>query len=135
MHFAFPQKVLFKHCDPAGIVFYPRFFEMINDAVEALFSDALGWAFEDMHPAAGVPTAEFNVRFKRPCRHGDQLVLHLNLTRLGRSSLALTTRALRGDDLCFEADQVLVHIDAQGRPAPWPERIRTVIAEMMGKTS
>ena len=46
MHFTYKQKVLFKHCDPAGIVFYPRFFEMINDAVEALFSDVLNWPFE-----------------------------------------------------------------------------------------
>ena len=72
MHFEIPQKVLFKHCDPAGIVFYPRFFEMINDAVEALFSDMLGWPFEKMHPDSGVPTAEFKVRFKVPCRQGDQ---------------------------------------------------------------
>ncbi|MEL6103010.1 MAG: acyl-CoA thioesterase, partial [Pseudomonadota bacterium] len=28
MSFQFLQKVLFKHCDPAGIVFYPRYFEM-----------------------------------------------------------------------------------------------------------
>ena len=35
MSFTLTQKVLFKHCDPAGIVFYPRYFEMINDCVEA----------------------------------------------------------------------------------------------------
>ena len=35
--FTFLQKVQFKHYDPAGIVFYPRFIEMINDAVEAMF--------------------------------------------------------------------------------------------------
>jgi 4-hydroxybenzoyl-CoA thioesterase len=45
MHYQFFQKVLFKHCDPTGIVFYPRFFEMINDAVEAMFSDLLDRPF------------------------------------------------------------------------------------------
>ena len=44
--FTFLQKVQFKHCDPAGIVFYPRFIEMINDAVEAMFDEAIGWPFE-----------------------------------------------------------------------------------------
>jgi 4-hydroxybenzoyl-CoA thioesterase len=39
MAFVMNQKVLFKHCDPAGVVFYPRYFEMINDCVEALFDD------------------------------------------------------------------------------------------------
>src|SRR5260370_493059 len=30
-------QVLFRHCDPAGIVFYPRYFEMVNDLVEEWF--------------------------------------------------------------------------------------------------
>ena len=131
MHFTFPQKVLFKHCDPAGIVFYPRFFEMINDAVETMFGDVFGWPFEDMHPDAGVPTAGFNVRFRQPCLHGDQLDLHLTLTRLGGSSLSLTTRAVRQDAVCFEADQTLVCVGGDGRPAPWPEHVRAKIEELM----
>ena len=131
MHFTFPQKVLFKHCDPAGIVFYPRFFEMINDAVEAMFSDLLGWPFEDIHPTGGVPTAAFNVQFKTPCRHGDHLELHLSLTRLGNSSLSLTTRAMRQGDLCLEAEQTLVCVDHDGRPTPWPKHVRTTIKDLM----
>ena len=34
--FTAEMTVAFRHCDPAGIVFYPRYFEMINDFVEAL---------------------------------------------------------------------------------------------------
>ncbi|MEM9342616.1 MAG: thioesterase family protein [Pseudomonadota bacterium] len=131
MHFQFPQKVLFKHCDPAGIVFYPRIFEMINDAVEALFSDVLEWPFEEIHPKAAVPTAEFNVRFKAPCRHGDHLVLGLQLTRLGRASLSLTTTARRDNTVCFEADQVLVCVGPDGRPVAWPKAVRETITSLM----
>ena len=131
MHFSFPQKVLFKHCDPAGIVFYPRFFEMINDVVEAMFTDAFGWPFEAMHPEYGVPTAEFNVRFKTPCRHGDQLVLGVDLKRLGRSSLSLTTTARRAEQVCFEADQLLVCVNHNGRPTSWPETVRAKIISLM----
>lgn len=130
MHFAYPQKVLFKHCDPAGIVFYPRFFEMINDAVEALFGDVLCWPLDEMHPEAGVPTAAFNVRFLHPCRHGDQLDLQVTFDRLGRSSLTLTTRAMRGDTPCFEAEQVLVCVKG-GAPSPWPDPVRRKITELM----
>lgn len=131
MHYRYPQKVLFKHCDPAGIVFYPRYFEMISDAVESLFSDVLGWPFESMHPDASVPTASFNVRFKQPCRHGDQLELRVTLTHLGRSSLSLTTQATRAQQMCFEAEQVLVCVDDKGRPAPWPEHVASKIKDVM----
>ena len=33
MTFTTQRKVRFQHCDPAGIVFYPRYFEMINSVV------------------------------------------------------------------------------------------------------
>ena len=56
-HFSFPQSILFKHCDPAGIGFYPRYVEIINDAVEALFGDFLGWTFAEIVKTGGVPTA------------------------------------------------------------------------------
>ncbi len=131
MHFSFPQKVLFKHCDPAGIVLSPRFFEMISDAVDALFNDPLGWPFHDMHPEAGVPTTAFNRRSRLPCRHGDLLQLMRELTRLGKWSLSLTTRAFRRDVLCFEADQTLVCVGSEGQPMSWPADVRARIENLM----
>lgn len=80
---------------------------MINDAVELLSSDILGWPFETMHPDAGVPTVSFNMRFKQPCRHGNQLDLCVTLTHVGRSSLSLTTQATRAQQMPFKAKQVL----------------------------
>ncbi|NKX39414.1 acyl-CoA thioesterase [Tritonibacter mobilis] len=126
-----PQKVLFKHCDPAGIVFFPRYFEMMNDCVEGWFADVLGWPFEDMHQTAGVPTANIQTRFSAPSRHGDQLVLRLVVTRIGKTSLAYEMTATCGEELRFATETTLVHINAQGRPAPWPASIRTKIEKDM----
>jgi len=131
MVFRFPQKVLFKHCDPAGIVFYPRYFEMLNDAVEALFADVLLWPFEDIHPTGGVPTVAIDVVFKAPSRHGDQLILEIALKSLGRTSLGLQTTALAGDQVRFVANHTLVLVDGTGRPAPWPDAMRQKITEQM----
>ena len=39
------QVVRFGHCDPAGIVFFPRYFEMLNELVEDWFAQALGLPF------------------------------------------------------------------------------------------
>ena len=73
MVFTYPQNVLFKHCDPAGIVFYPRYFEMINDCVEAFFNDALATPFHRLIAAGGVPTVRIENEFVAPSRHGDRL--------------------------------------------------------------
>lgn len=130
-HFSYPQKVLFKHCDPAGIVFYPRFFEMINDAIEALFADLLDWPFEEIHRRGAVPTKGFEVEFIAPARHGDRLTLDITLLKLGRSSLALETRALAEGTLRFTAKQTLVHVGETLRPTPWPEPIRQRLTSLM----
>lgn len=127
MHFTFHQKVLFKHCDPAGIVFYPRYFEMINDAVEALFGDLLDWPFEEIHKTAAVPTASFKVDFKAPSRHGDHLELNLTLLRMGGSSLTLRTQAVAEGEMRFEAEQVLVCVNADGKPVRWPATLATKV--------
>lgn len=124
MRFVRPQKVKFKHCDPAGIVFYPRYFEMINDLVEAFFDDALDHPFEDLHRNGGVPTAEISVQFTAPSRHGDRLDLALTCTRLGRTSLGIETEATCAGARRFIATSTLVLIDAEGRPTPWPDPLR-----------
>lgn len=124
-------KVLFRHCDPAGIIFYPRYFEMVNDLVEAFFDAGLGWPIEEMLKTHAIPTAEIRLRFTAPSRHGDPLRLRVTVTRLGRSSMTLTFAAHSGDEQRFEGESTLVLTDRAGRPTPWPDAIRAIImAEM-----
>ena len=131
MHFRFPQKVLFKHCDPAQIVFYPRYFEMINDAVEAMFCDVIGWPFEKMHPESGVPTVATNVVFKAPSRHGDHLTIDITITALGGSSMTLDILAHEQGAARFEAAHTLVCIGLKGRPRKWPADIRATVEKII----
>lgn len=129
MAFFFAQKVLFKHCDPAGIVFYPRYFEMINDCVETFFDTALGFAFEDIHTHSAVPTAEISSRFLAPSRHGDHLEIRLDCRRIGNSSLALEITARCGDEARFAASATLVHVGLDGRPTAWPDGLRRALED------
>jgi 4-hydroxybenzoyl-CoA thioesterase len=134
MAFRFEQKILFKHCDPAGIVFYPRYFEMMNDAVEAWFDEALGLPFEAMHAETGVPTVTISADFTAPSRHGDRLVIELAPTRLGGTSVDLTLTAACGGETRFVARLTLVHVTlATMRPARWPEPQRGLIAAAIPK--
>tara|TARA_B110000503_G_C7036524_1_gene366336 strand:+ start:257 stop:667 length:411 start_codon:yes stop_codon:yes gene_type:complete len=123
--FTFPQKVLFKHCDPAGIVFFPRYFEMINDCVEAFFDDVIGVPYEEIHISAGVPTAEIRTQFKAPSRHGDRIALVLECVKVGRSSLDLSVIASSQDgEVRFVAESTLVYVNNVGRPTSWPVQIK-----------
>jgi 4-hydroxybenzoyl-CoA thioesterase len=129
MGFRFEQKILFKHCDPAGIVFYPRYFVMINDTVEAWFDEALGLPFEAMHAETGVPTVTITADFTAPSRHGDRLVIDLVPTRLGGTSVDLTLTASCAGETRFVCRLTLVNVALDTmRPARWPEPQRGLIA-------
>lgn len=119
--FTRPQKIRFKHCDPAGIVFYPRYFEMMNDTVEEFFEAVLGYPFHRMMQEAGVPTVAIQTEFHAPSRHGEALEITIEIKRVGRTSLTLAQSARCGGELRFGTELTLVHVDQTGAPAPWPE--------------
>ncbi len=124
MRFEYRQKILFRHCDPAGIVFYPRYFEMINDCVEAFFEAVPGLPFERLHRSGAVPTVAIDTVFKAPSRLGEQVVLALGCRRVGRSSLGLEITATCGGETRFETRSTLVHVDGAGKPVAWPQPVR-----------
>jgi 4-hydroxybenzoyl-CoA thioesterase len=125
MGFEFPQKILFKHCDPAGIVFYPRYFEMINDCVEHFFDEALNVPFQKLHENNGIPTAQIETKFAAPSHHGDTLILDLQIAKVGRSSATYRMTAKCGSQHRFETNATIVHIDTKGRSTPWPDALRS----------
>lgn len=118
-------QIEFNHCDPAGIVFYPRYFEMTNSVVENFFADVAGRSFAQMHleGKGGVPTVRIEANFVAPSRLGDKVTFGLELKKIGGSSLALTITGRMGDEVRMTADLTLVWIDDM-RAAPWPEDMR-----------
>ena len=47
--FARERLIRFSHCDPAGIVYFVNFFDMVGAVVEDWFRDAVGLPFQEMH--------------------------------------------------------------------------------------
>jgi len=120
--------VEFNHCDPAGIVFYPRYFEMTNSVVENFFADEAGHSFARMMAEGqGVPTARLETNFHAPSRLGDRLDFTLHVMRIGGASLGFTLTARCAQELRITADLTLVWVQS-GRPAPWPEALRHRLA-------
>lgn len=86
-YFIKTEKVKFKHIDFAGIVFYPRFLEMLNDLVEDWFEEALDRPFSKMHEVNGIPTVDLKVQFKKAARLGETIIKELYVKELRSSSL------------------------------------------------
>lgn len=82
--------VRFSHCDPAGIVYFPHYFDLFNGLIEDWYTEQLGeyakLILDDRH---GFPFVHIETDFKIPSRMGEHLDLTLLLERIGRSSLSV----------------------------------------------
>jgi 4-hydroxybenzoyl-CoA thioesterase len=124
--------IRFAHCDPAGIVFFPRYLAMFNDLVEDWCRDELGFTFADIHKGIGwgLPTVHLDVDYVAPSRIGDRLTASLTVLSIGTSSLRLgivLRDAKSGDRV--RAEMVVVLTDPGSMKAtPIPDALRTRIA-------
>ena len=120
--FEFKHPVLFQHCDPAGMVFYPRYFAMVNACVETWFADKLLVSFKRLHLELGlsVPTVSTQTNFCAPSRLGDLLVFQLHVEKLGSTSLRLKINVICDGQLRLTNDTTLVLIEQHtGSPSLW----------------
>jgi 4-hydroxybenzoyl-CoA thioesterase len=83
--------IRFSHCDPAGIVYFPRYFNMFNGLIEDWYTEELGFEYAKliMDSRYGFPTVHIECDFKIPSRIGDVIDLTLLIERVGRSSLGI----------------------------------------------
>lgn len=122
--------VRFEHCDAAGIMFYPRFFALVNEMVED-WSASLGYSFKALHidRRKGLPTVRIESEFVAPVRLGDVLRQSLRVEALGRSSLALKHIAAVSGGPVARFDQTIVFTDLTTmKSVPWPADLRAAIA-------
>lgn len=122
------QTVRFQHCDPAGIVFYPRYFEMLNLTVEHFFEQKVGWSFNGLHEKlnVSVPTVRIETDFTKVSWLEDRLDFELRITRIGRTSLGLNVTCLCNDEVRLKANITLVCVDfTQKNALPWPAPLRS----------
>lgn len=125
--FRLKRQVEFNHCDPAGIVFYPRYFEMISALTERFLADGIGYGWAEMirEDHHGTPLGEINVRFHAPSRLADVLQFSLTVNRLGRSSATLSIECHCGSEHRFSCTATVVYFGLDtGKAAPWPDAPR-----------
>ena len=133
MQFIKQEKVRFQHIDYAGIVFYPRFLEMLNGLVEDWFEEALERPFSKMHETNGIPTVDLKIQFKNAARLGEILTKKLWVKELKNSSI-LCGFAFENENnnLVLEGEVTLVNVafnvDRKGIKAePFSEEMKNKI--------
>jgi len=97
-------------CDPAGIVYFPRYFEYFDACTNALFESA-GLPKPDLlrtYGIIGIPLVEAHARYIAPSSFGDTLLVETRITEWKSSSFSVQHKLYRGEILAVEATEVRV---------------------------
>jgi len=126
------RMVRFSDCDPAGIVFYPQYFVMLNGLVEDWVSEGLGIDYHALiaERRIGLPTVRLEADFRAVSRMGDHVMLGLSVERLGSRSIALALRCFdpASDELRMQLKQVLVTTSLEShRAVEIPDDLRAAV--------
>ncbi|SKB81832.1 4-hydroxybenzoyl-CoA thioesterase [Soonwooa buanensis] len=133
MKFIKEQRIRFEHCDPAGIVFYPRYFEMLNGLMEDFFREVLDYPFENMHQDSGIPTVDIKTQFKSPAKLGDTISKSMYISKLGKTSCTYQYVFSLGDKTVLEGEGTIVFVSFENggiQPKDW-DKLRSKMEDYL----
>lgn len=129
--------VRFSHCDPAGIVYFPHYFNMFNGLIEDWYTEELGFEYAKliMGSRYGFPFVHIECDFKIPSRIGDVIDLTLLVERVGRSSLGIVIVCHRGGLERLRARMVTAMMSLEtGTAVQMPQPLRDAIDSYCERT-
>jgi 4-hydroxybenzoyl-CoA thioesterase len=115
-------------CDPARIVFNPRYFEWFDGCTAHVFA-AAGFSKASLferYRFAGWPLVETRAKFLKPSRFGETVIIESSVVEFRRSSFDVQHKLFNAGELAVEAFETRVwtvrHPDnaerLKGEPVP-----------------
>ena len=122
-------------CDPAGIVFFPRYFEMFDISTNNLLEAAAGMnkaAILRHYGILSIPLVETRAKFHASSSYGDKVRIESAFVELRRSSFDIAHKLMRGDQVAVESVETRVWV---GRHPDDPQRRKAqpIPAELIGR--
>ena len=104
-------KIAWAHCDPAGIVFNPRFFEFFDTNSWGLFEAALGinqHDFAKTYGIVGIALVDARGNFMKPIAFGDTVEIVSRVSEFRRASFDVEHRLINKGDVSVEGRETRV---------------------------
>ncbi len=127
MSFRTTISVRFQDVDAGGVLFFGRIFDYCHQAYEELIASS--GTDRARYFAGGdflVPIAHAEADYVRPIRHGEEVAVAIDVTRVGRASFRLRHRVTGpAGDLRVEAETIHAFVERKSmKPIPIPEPLR-----------
>ncbi|HOW71147.1 MAG TPA: thioesterase family protein [Phycisphaerae bacterium] len=118
-----PIRVRYAECDPMGFVHHSKYFEYFEMARTELLRST-GIRYRDLEDKGILfVVAKVECRFRRPARYDDDLLMKVQISRMGRARIDHRYELYRDGLLLCEATSVLACVDRQGQVIPIPPEI------------
>ena len=98
-------------CDPAGIVFNSRFFEMFDTSTWMLFEAALGVKPQELAATfniMGFPLVDARANFLKPAKFGDAIEIASRVSEFRRSSFDVEHKIMTDGQLLVDGGETRV---------------------------
>ncbi len=135
---------MFGDCDPAGIMYFPRFYDLFHQAMENWFGE-LGFPYAALiqERKIGFPAVRSGATFERPCAFGSLVYIEQRVAAMSTRSLTFDYRVLGADDQGKEREHArgetvtaLLDLDPASpgyrRARPIPDDLRAAIEVWLG---
>lgn len=102
------KRIEWGECDPAGIVYAPRYLDMFGENTILLFEHAglpKKRAMLKELGVAGFPMLDVSARFRRPTAYGDEVTIESDAPQFGGSSFVIEHRLLHEGHVCVECTE------------------------------
>lgn len=99
------------HCDPAGIVFNPHFFEFFDASTWLLFEAVLGVKAQELttvYGIFGIALVDARANFLKPARFGDTVEIASRVSAFRRASFDVEHRLSVNGTLAIEGEETRV---------------------------
>jgi 4-hydroxybenzoyl-CoA thioesterase len=111
-------------CDPANIVYYPRYFAMFDDSTSIMF-EAAGFSKQDIihkYGLVGIPMVDTRAKFYIPSTYGDWITIETKIESIKRSSFEVKHNVYKGEALAIEGFETRVLV---GRDPVNPDKLKS----------
>ena len=125
-------KIHFGQCDPAGIVYTPRFFDIFNAVIEDWYEQVLQLNYYDFIRTRRIGLGYVNAHsdFFATCTMGDRLRVAVDLERIGNASFVIVLHAFQNGAEALRGRFTVVTTDlVRHRPIPVPDDLRAALLE------
>jgi acyl-CoA thioester hydrolase len=116
-------RVAWVDTDAGGRIHFTAAFRYAERAETALMRD-LGL----IDRLVDYPRRRVEADFRSVLRFDDEVSVEIRADRIGTTSITWAWQISRGGEVCVDGRHTVVHVGADGRPAPLPDEVRERLA-------